>query len=108
MLFRGVGAGYQVVRGPPEVGQEGATGSEEILERPEHWVTEVGWIFSTIVRGEDRDLNQGFREGLKGKIGGWMMKDGAGVDLEVQALKFSERQTLNLQAPLGTGEGRRK
>jgi hypothetical protein len=37
-----------------------------------------------------------------------MMKDGAGLDLEVQALKFSERHTLNLQAPLGTGEGRRK
>jgi hypothetical protein len=106
VLFRGVGAGYQVVRGRPEVGQEGATGSEEVLEGPEHWVTEMGWISSTIVQGEDQDLNQGFREGLKGNKGGWMMKDGAGLDLEVQALKFSERHTLKLQAPPGTGEGR--
>jgi hypothetical protein len=36
-----------------------------------------------------------------------MMKEGAGF-LEVQVLGFSERHTLKLQAPLGTGEGRRK
>jgi hypothetical protein len=51
VLLWGVGARYQVVRGGPEVVQESAPSSEEVLERPEHRGKSDGWGSSTMALG---------------------------------------------------------